>query len=111
MPDERKYTQESLIPTQPDPEEGGVFSRHTLDVIGAGLYSLASMLVGEGEDSIRLVENAISRAEFSACSDERRAHQSSRRALCSAAIETLAQRNPRDLEASQELEQESRQKS
>jgi hypothetical protein len=27
-----------------------------LDVIAAGLYSMASMLVGEGEDSIRLVE-------------------------------------------------------
>ena len=33
-----------------------------LDVIAAGLYSMASMLVGEGEDSIRLVEVAVARA-------------------------------------------------
>ena len=37
------------------------------DMIAAGLYSLASMLVGEGEDSVRLVETAVATAEVSVC--------------------------------------------
>ena len=124
MPDERKPTPESLIPAPPIPEAGETFSRkvqglldgqpndeatvtkalsgmdHMLDLIAAGLYSMASMLVGEGEDSIRLVEIAVSRADISGCGgDAKVARQSSRRALCSAAIELLMQRDPRCLEA------------
>ena len=69
---------ESLIPSKPVPECGQVFTKRVqglldgqpkddetvsqalkgmdemFDLIAAGLYSLASMLVGEGEDSIRL---------------------------------------------------------
>ena len=44
-----------------------------LEFIAAGLYSLASMLVGEGEDSIRLVESAITAVEISACNDAEQA--------------------------------------
>ena len=40
-----------------------------LDVIAAGLYSIASMLVGEGEESIELVETAVARTDLSACSN------------------------------------------
>ena len=40
--------------------------------IAAGLYSLASMLVGEGEESVRLVETAVATADVSA-SEERSA--------------------------------------
>src|ERR1700688_4791333 len=36
------------------------------DLIAAGMYSMASMLVGEGEESIRLVETAVANAEVSA---------------------------------------------
>ncbi len=36
-----------------------------LDRIAAGLYSIASMLVGEGEDSIGLVETAVARTDLS----------------------------------------------
>ena len=39
------------------------------DLIAAGLYTLASMLAGEGEDAIRLVETSVAQAEVSACSD------------------------------------------
>ena len=52
-----------------------------LDLIAAGLYSLASMLVGEGEDSVRLVETAVATAEISACDDAKQGRQNSRRAL------------------------------
>ena len=36
-----------------------------LDAIAAGLYSLASMLIGEGEESVELVETAVATAEVS----------------------------------------------
>jgi hypothetical protein len=65
-----------------------------LDLIAAGLYSLASMLVGEGEDSVRLVETAVANAEVSVCHNPVEARQSSRRALCIAALDTIAQRDP-----------------
>jgi hypothetical protein len=65
-----------------------------LDRIAAGLYSMASMLVGEGEDSIGLVETAVARTEILAGSDATETRRSSRRALCTAAIELIASRKP-----------------
>lgn len=65
-----------------------------LEFIAAGLYSLASMLVGEGEDSIHLVETAVANVEISACDDAERARVSSRRALAAAALELLESRQP-----------------
>lgn len=64
------------------------------DLIAAGLYSLASMLVGEGEESVQLVETAVATADISACDDAVRARQSSRQVLSKAAIEVLARRDP-----------------
>jgi len=75
-----------------------------LDVIAAGLYSMASMLVGEGEDSIGLVETAIARTDLSACSDADEARKSSRKALCGAAIELITERKPGSLAAPEWLE-------
>jgi len=75
-----------------------------LDVIAAGLYSMASMLVGEGEDSIQLVETAIERTDLSACSNADDARKGSRKALCSAAIELISKRNPGSLGAPEWLE-------
>lgn len=107
-----------LIPPQPIPPEAHAFSQrmHGLldgqpkdeatvteafagmdemfDLIAAGLYSMASMLVGEGEESVRLVERAVETAEVSACDNAVRARQSSRFALCMAAIGTLEEREP-----------------
>jgi|SRR5579863_356076 len=74
------------------------------DMIAAGLYSLASMLVGEGEDSIGLVETAVATAEVSSGSSAEEARRSSRLALAKAAIELLAQRDPEGLAAPGELE-------
>ena len=55
-----------------------------LDAIAAGLYSLASMLVGEGEDGIRLVETAVATSEIPACHDPVDGRRKSRRALARA---------------------------
>jgi hypothetical protein len=75
-----------------------------IDMIAAGLYTMASMLVGEGEDSVRLVETAIANADIAACSDATAARKSSRRALSEAALELLASRDAKSLGAPQGLE-------
>jgi hypothetical protein len=74
------------------------------DLIAAGLYSMASMLLGEGEESIRAVETAIANAEVSACHDPVEARQSSRKALCAAALETIARRDAASLAAPDRVE-------
>lgn len=118
MPQESNSANNSLIPPAAMPAGADAFTRqvHSLldgqrkddaavakvlegwdemfDLIAAGLYSLASMLVGEGEDSVRLVETTIATAEVSACQDPVAARQSSRRALGAPALEILEQRNP-----------------
>jgi hypothetical protein len=73
------------------------------ELVAAGLYSLASMLVGEGELSAGLVETAVANAEVSVCQDPEVARQSSRRALSIAALELLAQRDPGSLSAPEGL--------
>jgi hypothetical protein len=74
------------------------------DVIAAGLYSLASMLVGEGEDSTRLVETTIATVNLSDSGEPFQTRQNCRRALCSAAVEILAKRDPEALAAPSEPE-------
>ena len=74
------------------------------DVIAAGLYSLASMLVGEGEDSITLVETAVANTEVSTGTEPEGTRRNSRRALAEAAVDMLAQREPGSLAAPEGLE-------
>lgn len=74
------------------------------DKIAAALYTVASMLVGEGEQSILLVEEAIAKADVSACADPVEARKNSRRALCAAALDTLRQRDAESLAAPQGLQ-------
>lgn len=121
-------TNDVLIPKQPVPEGAEEFSQKVhglldgepkdeatvsqtlsgmdalLDVIAAGLYSMASMLVGEGEDSIQLVETAVARTNISVCSNAEEARKSSRRELCGAAIELISERKPGSLAAPEWLE-------
>jgi hypothetical protein len=118
MPQEQVSVSESLIPPQPMPCGASAFTGQLLglldgqpkdeatvkeafagmdsmfDVIAAGLYSMASMLVGEGEESVRLVETAVATAEVSACDDAAQARKSSRVALCGAALDVLDRRVP-----------------
>lgn len=75
-----------------------------LDRIAAGLYTLASMLVGEGEESVRLVELAISTAPASAANNAAEGRRICRRILCGAAIEVLARRDIRALAAPEKLQ-------
>lgn len=113
----------SLIPPQPIPAGAYAFSEriHRLmdgrpkddatvaqalagtddfvDEIAARLYTLASMLVGEGETSVRLVETAIANTDASAACDPVKGRRACRRALCAAAIESIARRNPSGMAA------------
>ena len=74
------------------------------DMIAAGLYSLASMLVGEGEDSITLVETAVANTEVGPGTEPERARHNSRVALAEAAIALLARRDPKALAAPEGLQ-------
>lgn len=74
------------------------------DLIAAGLYSLASMLVGEGEESISLVETAVANAEISPGLNPVEGRKNSRRALAAAALDTLTRRDPASLAAPEGLE-------
>ena len=65
-----------------------------IDSIAGELYNLASMLVGEGEQGVRLVEEAIDKAEVSACQNPRAARKSTRRALARGAVAHLAGLDP-----------------
>jgi DNA-directed RNA polymerase specialized sigma24 family protein len=118
MPKETPSSNSRLIPTPPLPAEADRFAERVhglldgqpkdeatvaralegmdgmFDVIAARLYSMASMLVGEGEDSIRLVETAVATADISSCTDAEEARRSSRLALATAAIELIAGRDP-----------------
>lgn len=121
-------SQAKLIPPSPMPDGAQAFSKRVtglldgqakddatvaqalegmdamLDAIAAGMYSLASMLVGEGEEGVRLVETAVATAEVSACQDAAEARKSSRRALASAGLELLARREPGGLAAPEGIE-------
>ncbi|HEY6849783.1 MAG TPA: hypothetical protein VI320_26725 [Terracidiphilus sp.] len=74
------------------------------DLIAAGMYSIASMLVGEGEDSIRLVETAVANADLGSGQEPAAARKNSRLALCAAALDMLSARNAQALAAPQGLE-------
>jgi len=121
-------SKDSLIPKQPVPVGAEEFSKKVqglldghpkeeatvsetlqgmdamLDVIAAGLYSMASMLVGEGENSIRLVETTIARTEISKCADAAEARKNSRKALCIAAIDMIAEQKAGSLAAPEWLQ-------
>ncbi|HUH62292.1 MAG TPA: sigma factor-like helix-turn-helix DNA-binding protein [Terracidiphilus sp.] len=127
MPRDFHPTFDSLIPPQPLPAGADDFARQVhnlldgrpkdeatveralagiddmLDQIAVGLYSLASMLVGEGEEGARLVETTIATADVSS-SNPQESRQNSRRALAAAALETLARRDPSSLAAPEGFE-------
>ncbi|MGA3135341.1 MAG: hypothetical protein ABSC88_05025 [Terracidiphilus sp.] len=128
MPQEPTPPNDSLIPSQPIPAGAQELSKRVgglldgqpkddrtvaqalegmddiVELMAAGMYNMASMLVGEGEDSALLVEAAISTAKISPCADPLEARKSSRRTLCAAALDTLETCNPGSLAAPEGLE-------
>jgi DNA-directed RNA polymerase specialized sigma24 family protein len=105
MPQESNSMRNRLIPLPPilDGDQAIDGMEEIFELIAAGLYSLASMLVGEGEPSARLVEEAIASAQVSPCADPQEARLSSRRTLSTSALELLAERDPGSLAAPEGL--------
>jgi hypothetical protein len=107
MPEETIARNDSLIAGQPmdEPTISKSFDGmdEMFDLIAAGLYTMASMLVGEGEDSIRLVEKAVANADIPASHDPAETRKSSRMALCAAALDTLTGRDAESLAAPEGL--------
>src|SRR5690242_15839542 len=128
MPNDASNPNARLDPSQPMPPEAQEFTRklHKMldgrtkdeatvasqfegmesmfDLIAAGLYSLASMLVGEGEDSIQLIEAAVENADVSSSADPEETRKASRSALVSAALDLIAVRDAESLAAPEGLE-------
>jgi hypothetical protein len=107
MPKQFVASNDRLIPAEPlerDAEGAVEGFEPSLDRIVAGLYSLASMLVGEGEDASRLLETTIAAAGVSCGAGPIEARQIGRRALAGAALEVLAQRDHGCLSAPEGLE-------
>jgi DNA-directed RNA polymerase specialized sigma24 family protein len=70
-----------------------------LEKIAAELYHISSMLLGEGEDSIRLIERVLATVDLPACHDHVEARHNSRLALASQAVTLLAGRDAPSLAA------------
>ena len=70
-----------------------------LDLIAAGLYGVASMLVGEGEESVEVVEKALATAELDCICSVEQARKNGYKALAQAAIEAIERRQPGSLAA------------
>jgi DNA-directed RNA polymerase specialized sigma24 family protein len=70
-----------------------------LERIAAELYRISSMLLGEGEESIRLIEQVVATVDLPACHDHLEARHNSRLALGAQAIALLASRDASALAA------------
>ena len=75
-----------------------------LEKIAAELYRISSMLLGEGEESIRLIEQVVATVDLPACHDHVEARHNSRLALGAQAIALLANRDASALAAPTEEE-------
>ena len=64
-----------------------------LEKIAGDLYRIASMLIGEGEETIGIIEQAVATADIPACANPEEARHSGRVALAVAAIGLLTARD------------------
>jgi hypothetical protein len=101
--EEFKRTMSNLLDGKPKDEatverafagQDGMF-----DLIAAKLYSIASMLVGEGEESIQLVETAVTHSEVTCCQTTAEAGLSSKRVLAREALARIGARDSAALAA------------
>jgi hypothetical protein len=67
-------------------------SGSVLEIIAADLYRIGSMILGEGEDTIGLIEQAVTTVDIS--SDSEPASHSGRLALAAGAIELIQRHDP-----------------
>ena len=79
--------------------EGTQSGSELLQQVAGELYSIGSMLVGQSEATVLLVERAIETAEMPSCEDTAQALHSARVAMAASAIELLIERNAEALAA------------
>ena len=75
-----------------------------LEKMAAELYRISSMLLGEGEESIRLIEQVVAPVDLPACHDHLEARHNARLALGAQAIALVAGRDASALAAPAEEE-------
>ena len=71
----------------------------SIERIASDLYRISSMLLGEGEDAIRQIEEVVGSLDVSACEEPEEARHLSRLALASQALAVLGARYPESLAA------------
>lgn len=69
------------------------------DAFAADLYNLASMLLGEGEQSMQLLESVVTNTDNSKCSEPDGGANASRAWVMENAIRAIAERDPESLAA------------
>ncbi len=70
-----------------------------LETIASDLYRLASMVLGEGEAAVHLVEEVVTELDLSSCGDHAEARRQARLLLAAKAIDLLAARDAAALAA------------
>jgi hypothetical protein len=70
-----------------------------LEKIAREQYRVGSMLLGEGEETIRVIERVVGKIDLPGCCDQADARHRGRVALASEAIELLSRRDPLSLAA------------
>jgi DNA-directed RNA polymerase specialized sigma24 family protein len=97
----------SPVPTE-NAESGAPYASSDcegmFDAIAADFYNLASMLLGEGEQSMQLLESVVTRADQSACSEPDGGVNTARTWVIENAIRIIAERNPQSLAAPEGFE-------
>jgi len=117
MPSNSKVLDSNLIPNEPlNPDDAAFFEQVSgmldgkpkdalvveaalsgwdalLEKVGAELYRIASMLLGEGEEAIRLIERVVANLDLAACGSPEEARHKSRLLLAADAISVLQVRD------------------
>lgn len=70
-----------------------------LEKIAGEIYGIASMLLGEGEEAIGLIERVVTNADLPTCCDQAEARHKARLLLAADAITVLGQRDSASLAA------------
>lgn len=117
MPSEHISLDSSFVPEEPLHPEGAAFFEQVtemldgqpkdpvaveaalsgwdelLEKIAGELYRISSMLLGEGEESIRLIENVVANVDIPSCSNQGEARHRARLLLAAEAIAFLQERD------------------
>jgi|SRR5579859_642110 len=123
MPSKSHSLEDSFVPEEPLHPQGAAFFAQVSDMldgrpkdpavveealsgweellekIGSELYRIVSMLLGEGEESIGLIEKVVTNLDLTSCHDHAEARHNARLALAAEAIGVLAKRDPAALAA------------